>query len=593
MSGPLKAKAGLRRTTFGWSKAGEQEMAPWKVSLNQIGRGFRSSDLRDPAAARDREEKRVRELLERFPHCQYVLIFHESYNNQVPPELRGAPAPEPGKAEQEMVALAKLAGAFYREKFPQLKLVWGNTSSSASITAMLLRNGLDPAYIDYIGIEAPGQTAPPEKLWEGATQGTWLAREVARKLGHDIAVTGCYEFTARSERDLGPGRHAAWVARDILLGLAYRFPTISPGIIHDVGNAYYNTLWGAGGLCRRSPLLYPKPAYVAVATLTNVLDSVTLRRELPTGSLSAYALEFDRGGDTVYALWTVRGEATLALDIAGADAGTLVDTYGKETAVRAENGRFTVAIGTSPRYLVVKAAATGASILARGYAEDRPRGDLRIVDPMADASAWALDTADRTLEATDRSYLPWRTAGAFELRQVEDAEQGACLEIELKPRAEAALPALVGEYTMLRLKEPKAVEGTPATLGVWVKGNSNWGQVVWEIQDSEGEVWKSIGTGGWGCDIYDWPCETAVNYDGWAFLRIPLSEASPDRTINPGGVVSQWVCDGGGNKRIDFPIRLTAIGVTMYRQAVALTELRPVEHPRLRFKNLGALDFQP
>ena len=65
------------------------------------------------------------------------------------------------------------------------------------------------------------------------------------------------------------------------------FPTISPAGIEDVGNAYYDTLWGAGGLCQRSPLHYPKPAYVALATLTKVLDSAKLVRQMDTGSSSA------------------------------------------------------------------------------------------------------------------------------------------------------------------------------------------------------------------------------------------------------------------------------------------------------------------
>ncbi len=590
IAGPMLHKAGLRRTTFGWSKAGEAEMAPWTVGLNQMGRGFNLNDLQNFDAASQREEKRIKELIARFPHCSYVLVYHESYNNAVPPELRDAAAPEAGEREQQMVALGNLAGAFYREKFPQLKLVWGNSSASAAIIAMLLRHGLDPSYIDYIGIETPGQTAPPEVLWEGATQGMWLAREAARKLGHDLPLTGCYEYTARSERDLGPRRQAEWIARDILLGLAYRFPTVSPAILHDVGNAYYNTLWGAGGLAKRAPLYYPKPAYVAVATLTTQLDGVTLRRELPTGSATVYGLEFDRRGESVYALWTVRGEATLAL-VAGDDSPmTQVDMYGRESIL--PDGQ-PLRVSTSPCYLVTKGPLRSVEVIERTYPADQPRPDFRIANAMDDASQWKIGAGNRSLDAVERHYLPWRTAGEFDLRQVVDEEKGACLELEMKAPPNPSLSPLVGEYTVLRLKEPVALEGSPHTLGVWVKGNSNWGKVMWEIIDGEGEIWRSSGTGGWGCDILDWPAETAVNFDGWAFLRMPLSESSPDRTINPGGVVSQWICEAGGNKRIDFPIRLSALAVTMYRHAVVLTEMQPLEKLTLRFRDSGTQDFEP
>jgi hypothetical protein len=86
---------------------------------------------------------------------------------------------------------------------------------------------------------------------------------------------------------------------------AYNYQHISPGLLYDAGNAYAHTLWGAGGLCRRYPLLYPKPAYVALAAVTAALDQVKLRRKVPTGSLTVYALEFDRAdGRRVYAVWT-------------------------------------------------------------------------------------------------------------------------------------------------------------------------------------------------------------------------------------------------------------------------------------------------
>ena len=158
--------------------------------------------------------------------------------------------------------------------------------------AVMLRRGFPRELIDYLGSETTGQTFAPEKLSPHTTAGIWLMGETARKFGYDIPLTGCFEFTYRAERDLGAQRHAEWYARDMLIGLAYRFPTISPAGIEDVGNCYYDTLWGASGLCQRTPLHYPKPAYVALATLTKVLDSVKLVRQMPSGSSSAYAVEF-------------------------------------------------------------------------------------------------------------------------------------------------------------------------------------------------------------------------------------------------------------------------------------------------------------
>ena len=52
-------------------------------------------------------------------------------------------------------------------------------------------------------------------------------------------------------------------------------------------------------------------------------------------------------------------------------------------------------------------------------------------------------------------------------------------------------------------------------IGVWVKGNSGWGEIMWEMQDAKGATYLSQG-------IYmDWPGNISINFDGWNFLRLP------------------------------------------------------------------------
>jgi hypothetical protein len=258
--GPLLHKAGFRKTTFGWTKYTEADFAPWQVTLNQIGWIFKPDD---PAGS----EKKVAESISKFPHCKSILIFHESYGNYLPAELFGVRQEDDEQTTEkarQRVQIATTAARLYREKFPDLKIIAGNTSASAAIIASLLRHGFDTSLMDYIGIEtAAGQTGMPEKLWEGGPQGAYLARDVARRFGHDLPVTGCYEYTARCERNLGRQKHAEFYVRDVLMAHAYNYQHISPGLLYDAGNAYAHTLWGGGGLCRRYPLLYPRPAYVA------------------------------------------------------------------------------------------------------------------------------------------------------------------------------------------------------------------------------------------------------------------------------------------------------------------------------------------
>ena len=77
------------------------------------------------------------------------------------------------------------------------------------------------------------------------------------------------------------------------------------------------------------------------------------------------------------------------------------------------------------------------------------------------------------------------------------------------------------DYAFLKLKTSAPVPGAPKTIGVWVRGNSGWGQLMWEYQDAEGEKWLSCGTGGYGCNVYDWPGQASINFDGWNFVQFP------------------------------------------------------------------------
>jgi len=90
IAGPLFFKAGMRRSTFLWTKETEADLAPWKVGHNQISWPFRLTDLKNWPAAEARAEKTIGDMLKRFPHCQYIDLFHESYNpGAYPPELYG------------------------------------------------------------------------------------------------------------------------------------------------------------------------------------------------------------------------------------------------------------------------------------------------------------------------------------------------------------------------------------------------------------------------------------------------------------------------------------------------------------------------
>ena len=186
----------------------------------------------------------------------------------------------------------------------------------------------------------------------------------------------------------------------------------------------------------------------------------------------------------------------------------------------------------------------------------------------------ALDS----LRAADLLEGAFARRGNFVLREVVDSEKGACLELELLPAP--GLPPLVQEYVTMSLRQPVAVEGRPHTIGMWVRGNSSWGRIYFEILDASGRRWRS--SGGYN----DWPADLAVNFDGWRFMRFHIDPTrSPVPNLSPG---FQWQSDGGGTAPV-YPIRVAGITVTMFRAAADPVEMRPVT-PILRFRDIGAYE---
>ena len=579
IAGPMLFKAGMRRTTFNWTKDSEAELAPWKISLNQIRWQFRLADLKDWPAAEARAEKEITELLRRFPHCQYVDLFHESYDPRTyPPELYGdkyvAIDEAQAKREDDLYELGLRGAKFLRAKFPQLKIIAGNSGGSLGMIAVMLRRGFPRELIDYLGSETTGQTFAPEKLNPFTSGGMWLMGETARVFGYDIPLSGCFEFTYRAERDLGPQRHAEWYARDMMMGLAHRFPTISPAVIEDTNNAYYDALWGGCGLCQRSPLHYPKPAYVALATVTKVLDSATLARQLDTGSSSAHALEFARGGEHIYAVWTGRGECEMQVELPTDGTLTLIDFYGVQRQTASHDKRLAITASTAVSYFTSPVPVKSITAGKRRFPQQQPPPGTQIVARMDNIADWQL-VADDTPVTTGL-----RRPGKFTLRQQSDAEQGACLEVTLQKAGE--LPAVVGEYTALKLKQPALIPGRPHSIGMWVKGDSSWGRIMWEIEDAQGERFRSSG----GLDGGDWGNYSALDFDDWCFMSFPLTNDSPFVHIEPGPGAKQWESTGDG--RLDYPLKLTGIYVITHRQSLNLTKMMPVTQP-LRFKNLSVI----
>ena len=593
--GPVLFKAGFRRSA-GVQQYSEEQLARWKLAVPAVKTGgLESSD--------EELRENIRKSLARYPSVTNAMIFHEHavWGYQVAPELIDQ-KPEPGSqwkdAEKRWDYATRLA-RILRQEFPQLRITLGNSLASTELIAEGLRRKFPETYADYLGLEVVGRTTLPERQWEGSLQAGELMLETARKFGyHQWKINACYESNYRLNAILGDQTQAEWYVRDLLLSQAWGFPDIFIGVIMDTGNEYAGSFWGASGLCTRDPFVYPKKSYVGIAFATKMLDQVKLSRLVPTGSRTVYALEFQRNdGRFVYPLWTSRGTAELTVETASSDY-EVFDFYGRRLKTESSGGSLSLTAGTGAKYILAKAPLVRAITCGRrSYPQDRPPETVRVVNRMDNAAQWALAGGkEPLLEKTRGVCMPYRTIGNYEFRQVNDDEKGDCLELELVEPNES-LPPVFYEYAVLELKEPIALSGRPASLGLWVKGNSGWGQVYWVLEDAKGRRRISCGTRIHRADVFDYDGRVSISFDGWNFLSMPITDKSSIPEISTGSVDNLWEYGAvttdeqihRSAEAIAYPIKLVGVAFAAQSKPLFLTQRQ--EHKQMiRFRDVFIFD---
>ena len=596
VGGPFLQKAGIRKSTlmqsaearakYGFTFSGFIYAPKMSLFNEKTGR------FKGDKTYTNGEERVVAEMKAaraKRPFVDHIMVWHESAPGcgGLPEEILGLAAPTNDTArERRFAAYVNEVGRICRKHFPDLKIQFGNSTTGLGALAVPLRGGAKAEYYDSVGIEIPAQTIPPERVCDAGLLGMNITKAVGRKLaGRDIPAAGCYEFVYRTVRDLGARGEdvqAEFYTRDIIISLMNGFRLVAPGLLFDCKRAYCKSMWGVSGIVGRAPQVYPKKAYLAYAVATKVLDGVTFVREIPTGSATVYAAEFRRkDGRYATAFWCVRGEA----DIACAAAGEVWTMDGVRTAASGD-ARFTCS--GAPVYVVSEKPCDSVSIAARRFPEDAARAAAG--KPLADFSlANVVVAPDPEMESQHHGFVPYLKPGAFVAKDVVDPEEGACLELTLDTTAKTAYPLteFVTEYTTVRFRESVPVPGVSGLLGVRVKGDSGWGQLRFEIEDAEGEVFKGLTTGrSWGCDIYDWPGYMALSFDGWSDVCQRTDANDYDLILTPGPSDEQWVSSTGGDKRITWPVRIRAVTVCVNRCKPTLLGFAPPAPTSVRLKRV-------
>ena len=577
-AGRLLQMAGIRKATL------EKEYAD-KFDITSIGNAYAPKE-RDVMGTNFEALviANIKKAIEKEPFLDHVMLWHESAPGGEDQyyELLGLPVPPPNEtAKRRNERVAKYVtetGRIVHKHFPNLRLQIGNTSASMGAVTYPMRGGVDWSVFDSIGLESPSQMVPPERYTEVGLLGLLGPQTLASKAaGRKIPVNGCYEFIYRSERDIGQPLQGEYQARDIVICLAHGFTLISPGIFFDCSSGYYNGLWGGSGIMKRGPWCYPKRAYVAYAVATKVLDGVTFEKMLDTGSSTVYAAQFKRqDGKTVTAVWCVRG--TFDFDFTG--PAELISLYGGKGAKKG-SGAMTYVISDKP--------LEGFTVSNRAFPFEE--GIFRDAPFVCEVSAekFTLDP-DPVVASTTHSFMPQLKPGEFETDILHDDERGYCLELTLKSDP-AKTTSFWTEYTTIRFDKPIDIPGEPVLLGAEIKGNSNWGQIRFEIEDADGEVFKNVSTGDdWGCDIMDWPGRLAVAFDGWSWVCQSLHKNTILPDHSPATYEEQWQSQGG-DKVIRYPIKLRAITVGMNRDKTTLFGFEPSD-PKICIKSIRAIPGQ-
>lgn len=563
--GPLLQRLGIRRTALPDEMPESQTLAKYGFTNSTVPwfrKGSRGYQARKNSVAEGvaMHEEFIRKYLELWPSIDRMLVFHESGAvAQFPKEVYGETPPPPEEKAvvhwQDRIDYLTALSQMVREKFPQLKLQYGNDGNSMNLIGEIFRHKFPAKYMDTISSESLGQTLAPERNSLGGIADGYYLRELASKMGYDVPVTACTEWTGRMTEKLGRKTQAEWKVRDGLLALAYGYDTISIAGINDAGNGYYFSPWANGGLNERYPIMAPKPAYAAVATLTQVLDQAKFQRFVPTGSTVCYLQEFQRGPDWVYAAWTPRGLRELTLNFPADAKRPLIDLYGRES--NTEGKTILLPAGTAVQYVVSKDRLTSALVGASSFPEDLanvPERPLKTI-PLESLEVINIGSNQTRQKQTAAYDLGKMIEGNFEIREVNDPEMGACVEVELKPGRELRLGEV--EYVYLALKEP--ITTLARNAGVWIKGNGSWGDV--NVQKSGWGPWADNGNIG-----MSWPGDASMNFEGWNFILYPFYD---------------WVHFSG-----DETVVVNGIWIAFPRQTLVGTEMKPVENQKVRIKSI-------
>lgn len=470
---------------------------------------------------------------------------------------------------------SKIAAEAVRKEFPGLKVLipWGDPGFAWP----LLRAGFPKELIDGSGVDVPGfERIPERQLHEQSIHRLYALRKEFEKAGiTDPRLQFCEGIFVPTEVGAVSWREQMDIYnRWSLLCMAYGVDRFySAWFAFDCGSYYGAEHYGGCGIQRRIPYCDPKPGYAAFATMTDRLNEANFDGWLPTGSHSTYALRFKKPeGQTTYTIWSLRGKRPVTITLAADASVNVTDAMNNTKAYKTADKQVTILTDPSVVYVTVSGADGQIASITAGetdHADAVPAPDAKPIADLGDGSWKFTNERDELLENNHWAMMHY--PGRFTATLTNDPAQGRVLESRLDKQD--AVHELMPWYNVLRPAKPITLAGAPSKLGLWARGSSDWGRVIYVLRDAKGERWTSIGTKDqYNCDDpHSW---SQFCYDGWRYLTFELPGHAGYDSFRKHGTT--WWNASGGDDIVDLPLTLEAVIVQQRTHILYVNDVQPV-----------------
>ena len=159
-------------------------------------------------------------------------------------------------------------------------------------------------------------------------------------------------------KDFDDGRQGKMLARQWLTNLSCEVPLSIWYDWHDDGKDakepehHFGTVRFAYDASRQ-PVYEPKPAYSAAQTLTQTLDGFRFRKRLPTDAAEDYVLEFAKGDEARWAVWTTSATPhSIRIPLAAGQYRAVGHTGKIQPILTADAQGLTITLDDAPQFLL-------------------------------------------------------------------------------------------------------------------------------------------------------------------------------------------------------------------------------------------------